>query len=306
MLDHPSILSTPLSVILPPVVDLTPVSPESLMNSPHTSTRAFSLLELLVVVAILALLIALLIPSLARARTRAKVTACLSNISQIAKGALLYETDWSALPTHLNELDPSSFSNTIASYNGTNSNDTRPVWAPYINVDYMNCPFIRKWSPAAEPFLTSPNFNLNVEYVLVAGYYGDGDDVSGFTSRYTRTNAPWTYNGKTMRALVGDRAYYSPANTTTPASPLYRTFDNHADLRRNFSLRISTYPSPVGRGWYMATSTPDDARIGGELNFAFIDASARTFKSSDPEIVQVKDRNASTVNEKTNNLIPSQ
>jgi prepilin-type N-terminal cleavage/methylation domain-containing protein len=269
-------------------------------------TRAFTLIELLVVVGIIAVLVAILIPSLARARTRTKITVCLSNLSQVAKGALLYETDWSRFPTHLNELDPASFPNTIASFDGTNAHDTRKVWAPYVNVDYMNCPMIAKWSPASEPFLSSPNFNINVEYVLVGGYFGDGNDTVGFTSRYVRSSAPWTYNGRTLRALAGDRSYYSPAGSTTPASPLYRTFDNHADSRRKFALRISAYPRPVGRGFYMETPTPDDARVGGTLNFAFIDGSASTFAANASQVIQVKDRNSTTVGPKTDYLVPAE
>ncbi len=266
--------------------------------------RAFTLIELLVVIGILALLLAILLPSLAKARYRAKTTACLSNLSQIAKGAAVYEADFARLPLHLNELDSASFSNTIASYDGTNSHDVRPLWAPYVNVDFFNCPFIPKWQPSIEPFLTQPNFNINVEYVITAGYYGDGDDTA-FTSRFTRSLQPWTYKNRPFTALVGDRSYYSPANSTTPASPLYRTFDNHGDSRRDFVLRISAYPRPVGRGWYTEKPVDDDARLGGQLNFAFTDGSARTFKASDSELLQVKDRNSTSVGPRTNNLIPS-
>ncbi len=265
----------------------------------------FTLLELLVVVAIIALLMAILVPTLARARYQGKVTLCLSNLSQIARGSLVYEAEWARLPMHVNELDPASFPNTIATYDGVRSHDTRGMWAPYVNVDYMNCPLVPKWSPASEPFLASVNFNLNIEYVLVGGYYGDGDDANGFTGRFTRTATAWSYNGKRMRALVGDRSYYSPANTTVPPSPLYRTFDNHADSRRNFTLRISAYPRPVGRGYYMESATPDDGRVGGNLNYAFTDGSARTYKSNDALLVQIKDRNASTIGEKTNYLVPA-
>jgi len=48
------------------------------------SDRGFTLLELLVVVAVLAMLIALLLPSLRQAKAQAKQVACQSNLRQIA------------------------------------------------------------------------------------------------------------------------------------------------------------------------------------------------------------------------------
>lgn len=55
--------------------------------------RAFTLIEVLVVVAILALLIAVLLPSLASARERARCTMCLANLKQILASAGMYMED---------------------------------------------------------------------------------------------------------------------------------------------------------------------------------------------------------------------
>jgi prepilin-type N-terminal cleavage/methylation domain-containing protein len=57
------------------------------------SRRAFTLIEILVVVAIIALLIAILLPSLARARVQAKSVQCLSNLKQQGYAALMYAHD---------------------------------------------------------------------------------------------------------------------------------------------------------------------------------------------------------------------
>jgi prepilin-type N-terminal cleavage/methylation domain-containing protein/prepilin-type processing-associated H-X9-DG protein len=56
--------------------------------------RGFTLVELLVVLAVTALLAALLFPLLVRAREQAYRTTCLSNLHQIAAAHLLYLQDW--------------------------------------------------------------------------------------------------------------------------------------------------------------------------------------------------------------------
>jgi type II secretory pathway pseudopilin PulG len=62
------------------------------MDNPttHNGAKAFTTIELLVVVAILSLLMALLLPSLNRARIQARRTACQSNLANIARGYLAY------------------------------------------------------------------------------------------------------------------------------------------------------------------------------------------------------------------------
>ena len=57
------------------------------------SAGAFTLIELLIVIGIIVLLIAVVIPVLSRARERARVSVCASNLKQIGIGIASYATD---------------------------------------------------------------------------------------------------------------------------------------------------------------------------------------------------------------------
>jgi len=59
-----------------------------------TGRKGFTLIELLVVIAIIAILAAILFPVFAKAREKARTTACLNNMKQLALAVHMYMGDW--------------------------------------------------------------------------------------------------------------------------------------------------------------------------------------------------------------------
>src|SRR5712692_3803377 len=73
------------------------------MGTNLNATKGFTLLELLVVIAVIAILAALLFPGLGRAKAKAQRTACMNNLRQINLGVRMYADDSSdAFPAATN------------------------------------------------------------------------------------------------------------------------------------------------------------------------------------------------------------
>jgi len=86
----------------------------------------FTLVELVVVIAIVALLMAMLVPSLQHSRQQAKAALCGSNIKQLTIGLLMYETENETLPHAFDR--PAHGSPPPGGYPGDSAYDRKGWW----------------------------------------------------------------------------------------------------------------------------------------------------------------------------------
>jgi len=86
-----------------------PMQRQSSDRTPRPSERGFTLVELMVVVAIIALLAAIIIPNYVHSRAQASVAESEANMKQIATALELYYADNQAYPPTSGPVTPTTF-----------------------------------------------------------------------------------------------------------------------------------------------------------------------------------------------------
>ena len=149
--------------------------------------RIFTLIELLIVIAIIAILAAMLLPALSKARERAKTIACTSNLKQLAMVVKMYGDDYKEEmpPPPMSDVYPGRW---VYWMGGSSSNGEFYLKNPSLG-DLLYRNYIKNWKQTYCP----AGFDANPK-ILVRGAPNDAvHGIKGFP--FTYYGAYWRLSG---------------------------------------------------------------------------------------------------------------
>jgi prepilin-type N-terminal cleavage/methylation domain-containing protein/prepilin-type processing-associated H-X9-DG protein len=186
------------------------MSQEILVMAKLKSKNAFTLVELLVVISIIALLVSILLPALGKAREQAKQVYCASNMHQLLLASTMYSDDYGFLVPggiHYNPTNPgigdgslrppggwwlSRLSDLKGDFPNTSLYPFAVVYWPQILLDHAGGNPELMGCVASKVKKPSNTGNENQKYL---GHYGLSQELSS----YIRESSGWTNRVKSEK-----------------------------------------------------------------------------------------------------------
>jgi prepilin-type N-terminal cleavage/methylation domain-containing protein len=176
------------------------------------SRRAFTLIEMLVVIAIIGILASLLLPALAIAKKRAKITAARYDMNQIVAAVSAYQSAYTLAPT------PKPLPGADVSKDFSFSSGNSDVTVILMDVDaFANASHVRnpqrhnflnvKTKPGTGQGVTTPDYNFRdpwgTPYIIAFDLnYDNKVDMDGTTSNVDPVYSPYPYNKSIPQSVI--------------------------------------------------------------------------------------------------------
>lgn len=234
-------------------------------SAEHCKPRAFTLVELLVVIGIIAMLISVLLPALSAAQRQARTVKCASNMRTLGQLLYMYANDnRGLLPAGSTDVGPSP-----------NSNGNNFTWDDglnrYVGRNQPWTELTNQWNPVANPIFECPDDRYD-RSILYSPYK---------TRSYSMVEASKGYN----LPVLGMATRNFQFTTGWPLNTYFRHF--HISEAPNASetlllaekpMLANTYVNILGHAGGSIVDCPDNQMLGlsaplhkGRWNYLMVD-----------------------------------